>query len=273
MSIQLRLHAFDLRLKHTFTISRESVDIQPTFIVELIDGDHHGYGEATANAYYGFTIESMSEAVNAIKDRIENASWSRPEELHATLQPLLKDHPFALCAIDQAAYDLWGKRLGRPVYELLGLSLDNIPDSDYTIGIDEIDVMVAKMKEFPDWPIYKVKLGTDRDLEIIRALREHTDAVFRVDANCGWSVCRQCTVHVHDFVWRQTSVVESRIVNGSDELLESVRSPPNCEVTRADSDRTTMILTPNFISIHKNPHRLTVPCCCQVIPLIIGEIG
>src|SRR5262249_6018084 len=45
----------------------------------------------------------------------------------------------------------------------------------------------AKMQEFPNWPIYKIKLGTGNDLEIIRALREHTDAVFRVDANTGWT--------------------------------------------------------------------------------------
>ena len=57
----------------------------------------------------------------------------------------------------------------------------------HRIGIDKIDVMVAKMNEFPEWPVYKVKLGTDHDLEIVRELRRHTKARFRVDANCGWS--------------------------------------------------------------------------------------
>ena len=52
---------------------------------------------------------------------------------------------------------------------------------------DAIDVMMAKMNEFPGWPIYKIKLGTDRDLEIVAALRKHTGAIFRVDANCGWT--------------------------------------------------------------------------------------
>jgi L-alanine-DL-glutamate epimerase-like enolase superfamily enzyme len=47
--------------------------------------------------------------------------------------------------------------------------------------------MIAKLKEFPGWPVYKIKLGTAHDLEIVRALREHTDATFRVDANCGWN--------------------------------------------------------------------------------------
>jgi L-alanine-DL-glutamate epimerase-like enolase superfamily enzyme len=82
---------------------------------------------------------------------------------------------------------LWGKVTGEPTWYAWGLSLDKIPNSDYTIGIDQIDVMVAKLNEFPGWPIYKIKLGTDRDLEIVRALRQHTSAIFRVDANCGWT--------------------------------------------------------------------------------------
>ena len=47
--------------------------------------------------------------------------------------------------------------------------------------------MVAKMKEFDGWPIYKIKLGTANDLAIVRELRRHTQAIFRVDANTAWS--------------------------------------------------------------------------------------
>lgn len=64
--------------------------------------------------------------------------------------------------------------------------MDKTPLTDYTIGIDTIDKMVAKMKEKP-WPIYKIKLGTGQDLEIVTALRKHTDAILRVDANAAWT--------------------------------------------------------------------------------------
>jgi len=74
------------------------------------------------------------------------------------------------------------------VWKLWGLSLENLPVTDYTIGIDSIEVMVGKMREFPGWPVYKIKLGTPEDIEIVRALRRHTDAVFRVDANGAWGV-------------------------------------------------------------------------------------
>jgi len=186
--MQLHFHAFDLPLRHTFTISRESITSQPTLIVELKCGSHSGYGEATANRYYGFTIDAMARALDRVKHVVEDfGSPDDPEGLYEAVEPHLKDNPFALCALDQAAYDLWGKFDGLPTYKLWGLSTENIPLSNYTIGIDSIEVMVAKMLEFAGWPIYKIKLGTDRDLEIIRELRKHTNATFRVDANCGWT--------------------------------------------------------------------------------------
>jgi L-alanine-DL-glutamate epimerase-like enolase superfamily enzyme len=185
--MQLRLHAFDLPLKHTFTISRGSTTVQPTLVVELIQDGKHGYGESTTNDYYGFTLESMADSLEKVRSKLEAMTLSDPAGLWNQLAPELADNPFAQCALDQAAYDLWGKLKDQPVYQLWGLETDNNPYSDYTIGIDKLDVMVAKMAEFPDWPIYKIKLGTPDDLEIIRELRSHTDAVFRVDANCAWS--------------------------------------------------------------------------------------
>ncbi|HUG67255.1 MAG TPA: dipeptide epimerase [Pirellulaceae bacterium] len=185
--MQLKIHEFDLPLAHTFTISRESITVQKTLIVELEEDGYRGYGEATTNRYYGFTFENMAAALEQVRGDLESQSLADPVALWQQLHPKLKDNPFAQCALDQAAYDLWGKKLGQPVYRLWGLEPDNLPPTDYTIGIDEIDVMVAKMQEFPDWPVYKIKLGTSHDLDIVRALRAHTASRFRVDANCGWS--------------------------------------------------------------------------------------
>jgi L-alanine-DL-glutamate epimerase-like enolase superfamily enzyme len=185
--MKLKLHAFDLPLRHTFTISRESLDVQPTLIVELEHAGQRGFGEATANRYYGFTVERMASDLNALRAPIEAAAADDPVSLWTKLQPALAANPFAHCALDQAAYDLWGKLQGQSVWRLWGLSTERVPASNYTIGIDRTDVMVAKLAEFPDWPIYKIKLGTEHDLEIVGELRKHTSATFRVDANCGWS--------------------------------------------------------------------------------------
>src|SRR5436190_10532107 len=133
--MDLRLHAFDLPLRHTFTISRESITSQPTLIVELSQDGQSGYGEATSNKYYGFTIERMARDLAAIKPQLETATLTEPAALWSQFQPALKDDPFALCALDQAAHDLWGKLNNKPVWKLWELSSEKTPLSNYTIGI------------------------------------------------------------------------------------------------------------------------------------------
>ena len=188
MSLKLTIHTFDLQLRHPFTISRGSIRSQPTVIVELEQQGYRGFGEATANNYYGFSSAQICAALEMVRPQIEASVLQDPVQFWQQFQPDLNHNSFAQCALDQAAHDLWGKQQRQPVYALWGLNTHHCPLTDYTIGIDEIDVMVAKLNEFPDWPIYKIKLGTDRDLEIVRALRQRTSAVFRVDANCGWTV-------------------------------------------------------------------------------------
>ena len=185
--MRLHFHPFDLRLRHTFTISRGSVDVQPTLIVELEHDGHRGYGEATSNTYYDVTIASMTEHLERLRPKIESFAWNDPAELWEALKTDLADDPFAHCALDQAAHDLWGKLHHQPVWQLWGLKLESLPRSNYTIGIDTIPVMQAKLREFADWPVFKIKLGTSQDVEIVQALRQITDRPFRVDANCGWT--------------------------------------------------------------------------------------
>jgi L-alanine-DL-glutamate epimerase-like enolase superfamily enzyme len=60
--------------------------------------------------------------------------------------------------------------------------------SNFTIGLDRVDVMLAKMQEAVDWPVFKIKLGGNDDMEVMRELRKHTNAPFRVDANTGWTL-------------------------------------------------------------------------------------
>ncbi|MBN1855186.1 MAG: dipeptide epimerase [Pirellulales bacterium] len=186
--MQLSIHRFELELEHPFTISRGTTTVQPTMIVELISKDCHGYGEATTNTYYGITWETMAESLESIRTKIETNEHRDPADFWQQLDPYLSKNRFAQCALDMAAHDLWGKILGKPVYRLWGLDTARNPKSNFTIGIDTMDTMVAKLLEKPDWPIYKIKLGTPDDVAIVSELRRHTDAIFRVDANCAWSV-------------------------------------------------------------------------------------
>jgi L-alanine-DL-glutamate epimerase-like enolase superfamily enzyme len=185
--MKLILHSYTLPLRHTFTIAHDSRDVQETLIVELQEGDYSGYGEATANPYYEVTLEGMRDTLELHRDRIESYQLDTPESFWTAMHPLLRETPFVQCALDMAAHDLYGKKLGKPLYKLWGLSTRQMPITNYTIGIDTIDKMVAKMKEMP-WPLYKIKLGTPEDIAIVTALRQYTNATFRVDANCAWTV-------------------------------------------------------------------------------------
>jgi L-alanine-DL-glutamate epimerase-like enolase superfamily enzyme len=185
--MELILRDIALPLRHVFRIAHGATVVQESLLVELREGGASGYGEGAPLPYYGVTAASIRAALETARDRIESDTVDDPAAFWDRLRPVLGEHRFALCAVDQAAHDLWGKRLGQPVYKLWGLDLENIPDSDYTIGIDTLQKMVAKMLEFEGWPIYKIKLGTPDDLAIVAELRRHTQAIFRVDANCAWT--------------------------------------------------------------------------------------
>ena len=186
--MNLTLRQFDLPTRHPFTISRGTTTVQRTLIVELEQDGLRGYGEAAEAAYYGATIDEMTAAIEQIRPRIEACRLGEPDAFFSVVQSLLGEATFPLCALDIAAHDLWGKLRGSPVWKLWGLSIDRLPPTDYTIGLDSIDTMLRKLDEFPGFPVYKIKLGTADDLEIVRSLRRHTDAVFRVDANGAWGV-------------------------------------------------------------------------------------
>lgn len=176
----------ELPLKHTFTIAHQSRDVQTTIIVKLTDGDLYGLGESTINPFYGMTVENIQAALESAQPILENEQIQHPESLWEKTKEVFSGNPFGQCALDMAAWDLFAKKQGMKLYEYWGFDPKNIPLTNFTIGIASIEKMVEKMKEF-DWPLYKIKLGTDYDMEIIRELRRHTDAIFRIDANCAWT--------------------------------------------------------------------------------------
>ena len=185
--MKLILRTYNLKLKHTFRISRKSIDFQPSLIVELQEDGFSGFGEATSNPYYNITVEILQHDIEKIRDIVEATFDETPEEFWSKINGVLSANPFALCALDNAYHDLYARKKAKKLYEMWNYEISNNPLTNYTIGIDNIENMVRKLKEFP-WPIYKIKLGTPEDIAIVTELRKHSDAIFRVDANCAWTV-------------------------------------------------------------------------------------
>ncbi|MBC7937592.1 MAG: dipeptide epimerase [Rhizobacter sp.] len=185
--MEVKIKHFNLLFKHKFTISKGSKTHQSIIIVELDHFGVKGYGEAPMISYYNITVEKMLEDMEKKKSFLEKFAFSDPERYWHYLHHLFPDNSFLVCALDMAGWDLYGKIKRKQLHELWGLDIEKAPVTDFTIGIDTIENMVAKMKEQP-WPIYKIKVGVENDMEMVAELRKHTDAVFRVDANAGWSL-------------------------------------------------------------------------------------
>jgi L-Ala-D/L-Glu epimerase len=186
--MKCRYQSLSLPFRYPFTISKGTKTHQPTLIVELDFNGIRGYGEAPAITYYHIPVEKMISDLEAKKGMVEKYAFTDPERYWHYLHHLFPGNPFLVCALDMAAWDIYGKLRRQPLNALWWPGkVQEPPLTDYTIGIDSPEKMLAKLRENP-WPIYKIKLGTREDIDIIRELRHHSDAVFRVDANAGWTL-------------------------------------------------------------------------------------
>jgi L-alanine-DL-glutamate epimerase-like enolase superfamily enzyme len=183
----LKYRSINLPFKYPFTISKGTKTHQPALIVELEYFGVKGYGEAPAISYYNIPVEKMIEDLEAKKSFVEKFSFSDPERYWHYLHHLFPQNNFLVCALDMAGWDLAGKLKGKQLHELWGLDIAKAPLTDYTIGIDSVEKMIEKIKEKP-WPIYKIKVGFENDVETVAELRKHTKAIFRVDANAAWTL-------------------------------------------------------------------------------------
>lgn len=103
-------------------------------------------------------------------------------------------YPMSKAAVDIALWDIMGKSLGIPVYRLLGGSTVNKIPIVALIGIrspQEVAAEAAKLVE-EGYKGIRLKIGPDRDVECVRAIREAVgdDVTLRVDCNQGYSAPR-----------------------------------------------------------------------------------
>ncbi len=187
MALKIKYRHNNLKFRYPFTISKGTKTHQPSLVVELDFNGIKGYGEAPAITYYNIPVEKMIEDIERKKPFIEKFSFTHPDRYWHYLHHLFPANPFLVAALDIAAWDIYGKLKQQPLFQLWNTDISAAPLTDYTIGIDTIEKMIDKMQEKP-WPVYKIKLGTKEDIPIMEALRQHSNAIFRVDANAGWTV-------------------------------------------------------------------------------------
>ncbi len=189
-ALRMDVEVLTLRTKHPFVIARGGQSDHRTVWVRLTDSEgNEGWGEAAPSKYYGETADSVVAALQLYGGMLPDDPFHL-EEAERRWENTLRGNAAARAALSAALHDLVGKRLNVPVFRMWGLDPCMAPKSTFTIGLDAPDRIRAKVMEADQYPILKVKLGTDHDLDILRAIREATDKEIRVDANCGWTVKR-----------------------------------------------------------------------------------
>ena len=184
----MEVELLQLRTRHPFIIARGGQSDYRTVWVRISDSDgHEGWGEAAPTRFYGETADSVVSALNIYGTALPDDPFNL-EEAERRWETMLRGNAAARAALSAALHDLAGKRLDVPVYRMWGLDPCKAPKSTFTIGLDTAERIRTKVLEADEYPILKVKLGTDRDVEILQAIRGATDKEIRVDANCGWTV-------------------------------------------------------------------------------------
>jgi L-alanine-DL-glutamate epimerase-like enolase superfamily enzyme len=175
---------------HPWVIARGGASDHRLVRVRLIADDGlEGWGEAAPNRFYGETPETVLAALDRLRPLIEGFDPWHIEDAEQAMNQALRHNGSVKSAVSAALYDLAGKRLGVPVYRLWGLDPARAPLSSFTIAITPDRAQLeSRVREAAAYPVLKVKLGTDRDLEIIEAVRASApDKVLRVDANAAWT--------------------------------------------------------------------------------------
>ena len=278
-----------LSLDVPFRIARGTTETTENVVVSIEHDGVRGYGAAAPDARYGETtatvealLPELLEATEAIGD-----PYAR-EAIGERLSETVRGHPAAKAAIDVALWDLAGKSLGVPVYRLLGCSTESTrPATSFTIGIDRTEAMVERAEEAvaEGYPVVKLKLGTDRDVGIVEAVRGAVpEATIRVDANEAWTPteavrkCRELESFGVEFVEQPVAAGDadglryvyerSPLPIAADESCRSAADVPaiadRCDIANLKMMKTGG-LTPAVGLIHAaRAHGLEVMCGCMI---------
>jgi L-alanine-DL-glutamate epimerase-like enolase superfamily enzyme len=185
-----------------------------------------GWGEAKVTPD---SCGGTGESVCDLAAQAEPLLGDDPFQIEDILERVKAELPHACCTlagIDIALHDLCGKLLGIPLYRLFGLNPERTPRTSFTLGIDDISVVLDELQKARFYPILKIKVGFPGDVELVREIRKRSAAVLRVDANGGWSP-DEAVEWIRALEALDIEFVEQPIPPGNHEALREIRSHIN----------------------------------------------
>jgi L-Ala-D/L-Glu epimerase len=243
--MRVSVRRVDWDFKSVFRIAYRSRTQVATIVIELHDGEVTGRGEASGVSYRGETVDTLQEQISAVTDDLCNG-LSRTD-----LQRRLPAGG-ARSAIDCALWDLEAKRAGRRAWELAAVPIAGPLVTAFTLSLDTPEAMGKAAAAASQFPMLKIKLTGEGDLERLASIREaRPTARLIVDANQGWSERRLC-----DFIPRfaefGVELIEQPLPVGEDAVLARFESPiPLCadESCQTADSLATLIGKYQFINI------------------------
>src|SRR5262249_25680072 len=130
-----------LRTAHPFGISYGTSETSENVLVKLKYKDVEGLGEASPASYHNETVPT----VMAVLERWQKSDIFGDDpfaiaEIARRLDKSVAGNFSAKAAVEMALHDLAGKIARLPTYKMLGLSGLERPITDFTIGIDSLDM-------------------------------------------------------------------------------------------------------------------------------------
>lgn len=194
-----------LNLRHTWTTTMSSSTYRDVLFVRYTRDGVTGVGEGAPIIRYHEDAVGGKKVVDGLADFLATADPMQFDKLNAEILRRVEGEWAAKAAIDIAIMDWVGKRLGIPLYGLLGLDPAGTPLTTFSIGIDTPEITRQKTREAEMYPLLKVKVGLDTDEATIEAVRSVTRKTLRVDANEGW---KDKEVALRKIKWLETQGVE-----------------------------------------------------------------
>jgi L-alanine-DL-glutamate epimerase-like enolase superfamily enzyme len=174
---------------HPFRIARSEHTKYDHWLVTVEQDGETGWGEAAPSRRYGETAATAAAALDELGPLLGDDPAAL-EAIERRWNGHLWENASAKAALSMALHDLLGKRHGLPLYKWYGLELSRIPQTSFTIGIDEPEAMKRKVEAAGAFAILKIKLGFEGDVAVLERIRALTDKPIRVDANEGWTRAR-----------------------------------------------------------------------------------
>ncbi len=169
-------------IRGSFTISRGPKREAQVVVASISQAGKVGRGECVPYARYGESVASVVAQIETARARIE-AGMNRAELIHAMPAGAARN------ALDCALWDLEARLAGQPAWKLAGLVMPRPCTTAYTLSLDTPAAMGAAAAKAADFPLLKLKLGTDLITETVAEVhRNAPGARLIVDANEAWDV-------------------------------------------------------------------------------------